>query len=135
MRELILKAWLKSENKIVKVECIDFHAKNICYRENGSIKVAVFKFIELVQFTGLLDKNGIKIFEGDIVKIQKENPKTGILQKVEYQVNYKPRDSFEVFWNDSLAMYNVWGQAGVSIDNFIVEIIGNNSINKRLKNE
>ena len=54
MREIKFRAWDKSKKKIVDVVMIDF-SKNI-------------SMVELMQFTGLYDKNGKEIYEGDIVE-------------------------------------------------------------------
>lgn len=72
-REIEFRAWLKKENKMVNVKSIHFGTKKIMYGYSKSPQNygnVTFRFedCELMQYTGLCDKNGTKIFEGDIVK-------------------------------------------------------------------
>ena len=60
------KAFLKRKNKIVDVIAINFHNSSILYEDESNeyfgvdmYYVEVFKDIELLQYTGLKDKNGI----------------------------------------------------------------------------
>lgn len=75
MKDIEFRAWLKDEYKMVDVLEIDLAYKMIVFRfsETGKNEKRTFDQINLMQFTGLCDKNGKKIFEGDIVKAKINN--------------------------------------------------------------
>ena len=70
-----LKAWEKNMKEIIPVHNIDFEKKMI--NTNGAWRM--FHEIELIQFSGLKDRNGREVFEGDVY---------------EYTTSYEASDPF-----------------------------------------
>ena len=123
MREIKFRAWHKETKKMIDLKKIT----PLALRDNIDGIFLPFKDgIILVQFTGLLDKNGKEIYEGDIVRYNKTNEKTTTTVA-------------EVFWN-TLGMGGWWlvdlpdryHSGGMHIDS--IEVIGNIHENPELLN-
>jgi hypothetical protein len=73
-REIEFRAWDK-ENKVMEIFGLP-HNPEIFFKYDLNT--------DLMQFTGLLDKNGKKIFEGDILKIYYQNNQKSYLKEVKW---------------------------------------------------
>ncbi len=97
MREIKFRAWDKLEKRIDEVVRLDFKSKypvmvkGISFNEDMCV---------LMQFTGLLDKNGKEIYEGDIVRVwawlNEDEPETN--EYKDYKVYYD--DEYTAFMVD-----------------------------------
>ena len=122
MREIKFRAWSKAAKEII--DGVGFHPF-ICqveegYRqgEEGRLTISpLFENYILMQYTGLKDKNGKEIYEGDIAEtIYRDNlPHKGIIYFQPTRLNWSVKHSG--FTNQDLFVY--------SRPDCSVEIVGN----------
>lgn len=60
MRQIKFRAWDKANNMMIDMHAMEYFARTETRNQTR---------FELMQYTGLKDKNGKEIYEGDIVKI------------------------------------------------------------------
>lgn len=130
-REIKFRAWLKEDKKIVNIETIDFSEKSIQYLEKNKIidayllRRVVFEDVEIMQYTGIKDKNGKEIYEGDILKYKflydRRFKHVSLVKFVETEASFGIKD----IYGNEIPLYRI------TANNYF-EVIGNIYENEEL---
>ena len=126
-KEIKFRAWLKNKKEMVDVALINYATKYITYAltKKGSMLTIIdenFSNIELLQYIGLKDKNNKEIYEGDIVKIDRQLFRVSYMEeKASYML-----DEVDSYMSDYLSNYNInkLEKVGNIYEN--VELLGEN---------
>jgi hypothetical protein len=96
-------------SRLFKFRFYDTTLKKMCYRNPLTYDFCVKDIIPM-QFTGLLDKNGIKIFEGDIIEYTQHHFNTDMIKTKRKVVEWK---------------YDKWGVYETNAGESDIQILGN----------
>ncbi|MDU4728109.1 YopX family protein [Clostridium sp.] len=106
MRENKFKIWDKTRNKMLTSNCGAFlltQEGNAVFHQNGNNPLeALIEQIdyEVLMYTGLKDKNGTEIYEGDIIRTHENRIQKVIWHNNGFKLEYKFKRSYrgESYW-------------------------------------
>ena len=142
MREIKFRAWDKENKEMVEVELL---GKEVLLIKNGEWEN--IENYEIMQFTGLYDKNGTPIYEGDIVTGQSfessmlNHWKSGILKHLDYEVEYVPEMYVIKYHEASFKTFDLKGKWVAVLNHHVssmvedLQVIGNVYENQELLEE
>lgn len=132
MKTIKYRAWLKEQKEMVEVAEISFENETIAYvydnyaAEEQEWNVYDFEEIELMQYAGLKDKNGVEIYEGDYIRFTDFDSNQGYEGEVAFKGG-----AFCMLHKIEGAKRSVIMATMLDVDGYI-EVIGNIYENKEL---
>lgn len=118
MREIKFRAYIRELKKIYTITGLHYMGGSIsevAIFDGGQFNWFHILDVDLMQYTGLKDKNGKEIYEGDIIEGIFPNNRHKTTQVVEYKTNGYHQNKFNV--GSQTIGFNIW-----HVD---YEIIGN----------
>ena len=91
MREIKFRAWDKENEKMMKVSSLHLENKEISAKENGTFRL--FRMQDLMQFTGVKDKNGKEIYENDLISCNKYKNIVVFFENGCFKIKYPKSDT------------------------------------------
>ena len=139
MREIKFRAWNKVEKFIDTAWSIDWEHELVCHRAHNQSDL---NDCVLMQYTGLKDKNGREVFEGDVLKMVCElytnfgkTPTGKYNTSFHHVIWYKNGWGSQVIKNNGVGKINGFKDNSLEITLKYSEVIGNIYENPELLEE
>ena len=114
MREIKFRAWDMDRKVMLGIQYVIFYDGDFYENYRDLEDGILIENIAVMQYTGLKDKNGVEIYEGDIVFDRWVNEYTPVFQNGIYMA-YNPKNLMQ---NDPSTQFNIVWKDGC-------EVIGN----------